>query len=122
LERADAVRGWTAGSPGPDTGSTLREVVAVTLLRIQHAVPSYDGWKRAFDSDPVDRRGSGVRRYWVRRPVDDPELVMIDLELDSADAAEALLERLRELWAGPAKAVTRDPQAWVVETVETTTL
>ena len=31
------------------------------VLRIQHSVPQYDGWKRAFDADPVERRGGGVR-------------------------------------------------------------
>jgi hypothetical protein len=29
------------------------------ILRIEHAVPDFNGWKRAFDSDPVDRKGSG---------------------------------------------------------------
>lgn len=89
------------------------------ILRIQHSVPSFDGWKRAFDNDPVDRKGSGVRRYRVYRAVADPNFVMIDLELDTVGKAEALLQKLRELWNGPGKAVTRDPQAWIVETIET---
>jgi hypothetical protein len=101
-----------------DTGTHLWEAVDVTLLRIQHAVPTYDGWKQAFDSDPVDRLGSGVRRYSIHRPVDDRQFVMIDLELDSAEEAQALLARLRQLWEGPAQAVTQHPMAWVVETVE----
>jgi hypothetical protein len=35
----------------------------MAILRIEHRVPSYESWKQAFDSDPVDRKGSGVRRY-----------------------------------------------------------
>ena len=87
-------------------------------LHIQHSVPNFEGWKRAFDADPVDRKGSGVRRYHVRRSVTDPSFVMIDLELDTLADAEKLLEKLRRLWAGPGAAVTRNPEAWIIETVE----
>ena len=37
----------------------------MTILRVQHAVANFDGWKRAFESDPIDRKGSGVQRYSV---------------------------------------------------------
>jgi hypothetical protein len=87
-------------------------------LHIQHAVQSFDAWKRAFDSDPMNRKGSGVHRYHVRRSVVDPNFVMIDLELESLADAEGLLERLRHLWAGPGGAVMRNPEAWIVETIE----
>ena len=33
----------------------------MTILRIQHSVLSYEGWKQMFDADPADRKGSGVR-------------------------------------------------------------
>lgn len=92
------------------------------ILRIQHAVQNFEGWKRAFDSDPMDRRGSGVRRYQVYRTVEDPDLVMIDLELDTLQDAGRLLERLQELWAGRGGAVMRNPQAWILEHVESKTL
>lgn len=88
------------------------------ILRIQHSVPDFEGWKRAFDNDPMDRKGSGVRRYHVHRTVADPNLVMIDLEFDSLAEAERLLEQLRHLWAGPGGAVMRNPEAWILETVE----
>ena len=90
----------------------------MTILRIQHSVPNFDGWKRAFDSDPMNRKGSGVRRYHVLRSITDPNFVMIDLEFDTAGEAEAMLERLRGLWAGPGGAVMRNPEAWIVEAVE----
>jgi hypothetical protein len=88
------------------------------ILRIQHSVPNFEGWKRAFDSDPVDRKASGVRRYHVYRSIADPDFVMIDLEFDTAAEAERLLEKLRHLWAGAGGAVMRNPAAWIVETVE----
>jgi hypothetical protein len=74
-------------------------------LRIQHSVPDFEGWKRAFDGDPIDWKGSGVRRYHVDRAVADPNLVMIDLELDTVAEAERLRAKLRQLWAGPGGAV-----------------
>ena len=87
-------------------------------LRIQHTVPTFEGWKRAFDSDPIDRKGGGVSRYQIQRSVTDPNFVMIDLEFDTVDRAEEFLQKLRHLWDGPGKAVTHDPRAWVMETVE----
>lgn len=90
----------------------------MAILRIQHVVPDFEAWKRAFDSDPVDRRGAGVRRYHVFRSVSEPGLVMVDLEFDTVADAGRLLERLRTLWAGPGGRVMRDPQAWIVEPVE----
>jgi hypothetical protein len=92
------------------------------ILRIQDAVPDFDGWKRAFDSDPLDRKASGVRRYHVHRSIADPNFVMIDLEFNSAGEAESVLEKLRRLWAGPAGAMMRNPEAWIVETVESRTV
>lgn len=91
-------------------------------LRIQHSVPDFDGWKRAFDSDPADRKGSGVRRYLVSRSVDDPNLVMIDLHFDSNDQARGLLATMEGIWLGPGKDVMRNPQAWIIDTVETVEL
>lgn len=88
------------------------------ILHIQHSVPNFESWQRAFESDPMDRKGSGVRRYHVHRSVADPNFVMIDLEFDSLAEAERLLEKLRHLWAGPGGAVMRNPEAWIVETVE----
>jgi hypothetical protein len=94
----------------------------VHILRIEHRVTDYDRWKQVFDSDPADRRGSGVRGYRVMRPVDDPDFVQIDLDFDSAEAAEAMQQKLLSLWAGPGKAVMVEPQARIVEAVEARTL
>ena len=91
----------------------------MVTLHIQHAVPDFDAWKRAFDGDPMDRKGAGVRRYHVHRALDEPGFVLIDLEFDTAEQARQMLERLRRLWTGPGGAVMRNPSAWVVETVDT---
>ena len=89
------------------------------VLRIEHAVPDFSGWKAAFDSDPADRKGSGVRRYQVFRSVEDPNYVLIDLEFDTLSEAEGLLAKMRRVWSGDGQRVMRNPQARIVETVET---
>ena len=89
-------------------------------LRIEHAVPDFAGWKRAFDSDPADRKGSGVRRYKVMQSADDPNYVMIDLEFGTLEDADGLLAKMRRVWgSGEGQRVMRNPQARIVETVET---
>ncbi len=89
------------------------------ILRIEHPVPDFDGWKRAFDSDPVGRERSGVRRYQILRSMDDPNYVMIDLEFDTKEEAEALLAAMREVWRRVEGTIMTNPQARIVETVET---
>ena len=66
------------------------------ILRIEHPVPDYDAWKAAFDSDPIGRERSGVRRYRIMRPTDDPSHVMLDLEFDSLGEAEAVRAALED--------------------------
>lgn len=92
------------------------------ILRVQHSVVSFDGWKSVFDSDPIDRKGSAVRRYQIHRSVADPDFVMIDLEFDEVDDAEQFLVKLRQVWEGSGKAVMQDPEAWIVEMVESAEL
>jgi hypothetical protein len=88
-------------------------------LRIQHSVPDFGRWKQVFDSDPADRKGSGVHAYRVLRSVADPSLVMIDLDFDSLSEAEGLLEKMNQIWAGPGRSIMQNPRAHIAETVET---
>jgi hypothetical protein len=89
------------------------------VLRIEHPVPDYAGWKKAFDSDPVGRQKMGVRRYEVSRAVDDPNFVTIDLEFDTANQAQALLAAMRAVWSRVEGTIMMDPKARIVEIVET---
>ncbi len=89
------------------------------ILRIEHPVPDFDGWQKAFDSDPVGRDKSGVRRYRVLRPVDDANYVMIDLEFDTVSQAEALLAAMRVVWGRVEGTIMMNPKARIVEVVET---
>jgi len=91
-------------------------------VRIEHAVPDFAAWKQLFDSDPADRKGSGVRRYQIFRARDDANVVMIDLEFDRIEAAEAFVDALERLWQGPAKAIMQNPRARIVDRVESAEL
>jgi hypothetical protein len=90
------------------------------ILRIEHQVPDFEAWQKAFDSDPVGREKSGVRRYRVLRANDNPNYVMIDLEFDLASQAEALLTAMRGVWARVEGTIMMNPQARIGEVVETT--
>lgn len=89
------------------------------ILRIEHPVLDFDGWKKVFDSDPVGREKSGVRRYRILRPMDDAKYVMIDLEFDTAHQAEALLTAMRGVWGRVEGKLIMPPRARIVETLET---
>jgi hypothetical protein len=93
------------------------------ILRIEHAVADFDGWKKAFDSDPVGRKKSGVRSYQIMRPFDNPNYVLVDLSFDTAKEAEALLAALRTLWGRVKGAVVQEePKAQIFEIVRSETL
>jgi hypothetical protein len=89
------------------------------VLRIEHPVPNFDGWRKAFDSDPIGREKSGVRGYRVLRPIDDGNYVMIDLDFDTASQAEAVLTAMRVVWGRVDGKIMMSPKARIVEAVET---
>jgi hypothetical protein len=89
-----------------------------TILRIEHQVPDYDEWKRAFDSDPVGRERMGVRRYRVLRAVDDPNYVMIDVEFEGRREAEGLLAAMREIWSRTGNGVSANQRARIADAVD----
>ena len=90
----------------------------MVVLQIEHAVANFDGWKQAFDSDPVGRQRMGVRRYRIMRPVNDPNFAIIELEFDSVPEAEALLAAMREVWGRVQGTLIESPQARITEIVD----
>ncbi len=88
-------------------------------LQIEHKVPNYEGWKKAFESDPIDRKKSGVLRYSIFRPVDDSNYVIIDLEFDSIKEAEETLATLRKLWTNVEGKIMMDPKTRILDRIET---
>lgn len=88
------------------------------ILQIEHKVPGYEGWKRAFDNDPIDRKKSGVRRYSIYRPADDPNYVIVNLEFDTMADAEAALAALQKLWKQVEGTVMTGPKTRILNKIE----
>jgi hypothetical protein len=88
----------------------------VPTLRVEHLVPDYEAWKKAFDRDPVARERRGVRRYRISRSIDDQSYVLIDLEFDRVGDAQEFLVALRDLWSRAD--LVHDPHVRITEEVE----
>ena len=56
-----------------------------------HPVRDYDDFVRNFIESSEGRRTRGIVQHWVHRAVDNPNEVMVTLELGSRSEAEALL-------------------------------
>lgn len=92
----------------------------MAILQFEHATKAFEMWKVAFDRDPIDRRSLSVRRHRVFRPLDDPNYVAGELELDTHAEARACAVALHELWNSPqaAPALLGAPQVKIVEAIE----
>ena len=88
------------------------------LLHIEHSVLNFDNWKASFDSFAELRQKSGVRRFRISRPIDNPNFAQIDLEFDSLDQAEALLTQVQQVWQRVGGTLINDPQWRFSEVVE----
>ncbi|HUK77258.1 MAG TPA: hypothetical protein VL117_06610 [Thermoleophilia bacterium] len=75
------------------------------VLNYWHTVSDYAAWKRIFDSDPLGREASGVRRLSIERPLDDDHMVIGELEFETLGEAESFAGRLQEVWNGSASSV-----------------
>jgi hypothetical protein len=88
------------------------------ILQIEHHIQRFEDWKKAFDSDPIDRKKSGVKKYTVYRPTDDPQYVIIYLEFEQLNQAQRTLEALRGLWKNVEGKIMLDPKVRMLEVVE----
>lgn len=89
-------------------------------LQIQHAVRDFRMWKRAFDSDPLNRAESGVRSYRISRPVGQDNYVMLELDFETQEAAVFFLAQLEnDVWKTgvTAPALLGEPETRIVETL-----
>jgi hypothetical protein len=94
----------------------------VPVVQIEHPIRDFETWKAAFDRDPVRREASGVTRYRIYRPIDDPNYIAVDLEFDDRDKAVAFEQALQTLWRSPQAAPAlggATPRARIVDAVET---
>ena len=88
------------------------------ILQIEHEVPNYEGWKKAFENDPIDRKKSGVLRYKVFQRTDNPNYVVIDLEFENMENAENTLDSLKTLWKKIDGKIVVNPQIRILKLAE----
>ena len=88
------------------------------ILQIEHEVPNFEGWKKAFENDPIDRKKAGVRRYKVFQRMDNPNYVVIDLEFDHVEDAEKTLIALKTLWKRIDGKIVVNPQIRILKLTE----
>ena len=88
------------------------------VLQIEHPVPDFSNWKKAFDNDPMNRKQSGVKRYRIFRQKDDPNYVIVELEFDDVQEAELMLSRLQKLWNQVEGIVMTGAKGKIIELVE----
>ena len=96
-----------------------REGAIMPTLHIEHAITDFDTWVAAFRSFGDARRSAGVRQAHVRRPIDDRQFVVIDLDFDTREEANAFLNFLETVvWQNPANspALKGVPRTMVLET------
>ena len=73
----------------------------MTSLHISHTVRDFDEWVQTFQAFDDFRAEGGVKNTAVRRGTDEPNLVIVDLDFASLEAARAFLVRLEtEIWPG----------------------
>ena len=88
------------------------------ILAIEHAISDFDTWSAAFGRLQAARDRAGVRAHRVRRPVDDPNYVLIELDFDTLPQAQRFLGFLEsDVWSTPGKspALTGTPQTKFLE-------
>ena len=88
------------------------------ILHIEHPVPNFEAWKKAFVSDPIDRKASGVRKYRIFMAVTNANYVAIDLEFDNFENAESTLKKLQSLWGNVDGTLIHGPKAHIFEVIE----
>jgi ribosomal protein L35AE/L33A len=87
-------------------------------LSIEHAVSDFPTWKQAFDRFDQAREKGGVLSYRVRRPVDDPHYLVIELDFDARENADTFLQLLHDVvWANrdASPALVGTPQTRILE-------
>lgn len=92
------------------------------ILQIEHPVPDFKQWKKAFDGDPLNRKQSGVRRYQVLHPVGNSNYVVVSLEFDTVQEAEQMQGALKRLWNQVEGRIMTDPKSRIFEAIESIAL
>ncbi len=89
------------------------------ILQIEHEVFNFEGCKKAFDNDPIDRKKAGVKRYHIFQRADNTNFVVIDLEFDNLSEAENTLASLKILWGNITGKIMMTHHTRILRLIET---
>lgn len=71
-------------------------------LSIEHAITDFPTWKAAFDRFSEARAHAGVLADRIRHPLDDPYYLVIELDFETKERAEAFRQFLTKVvWSNP---------------------
>ncbi len=87
-------------------------------LHIEHTISDFEVWQQAFERFDDARQQAGVQSHQVRRPVDDGQYVVIDLEFATVEQAERFRDFLHEkVWSSSANspALVGSPSTKILE-------
>lgn len=90
----------------------------MVILQIEHLVTNFENWKKVFDSDPLNRKLSGVRAHRIFRTTGNENNIIIELEFDNMEEAEKMRGKLENLWNRVEGKIMVNPSARILETVE----
>ena len=94
----------------------------MVTLRIEHKIASLEGWRKAFDSDPLNRKQAGVRHFRIYQPKEDQNLVFIELDFDHLEQAEAMRKALNQLFPKIEGTLVFGVQVKILDLIESTDL
>lgn len=92
----------------------------MATLHIEHAITDLETWLSAFNQFAEARRQAGVRAERIQQPVENASYIVVDLDFQTVDEAEAFLRFLKDqVWATPgnAPALAGAPQTMILEPV-----
>ena len=87
-------------------------------LQIEHEVPNYEGWKKTFDSDPINRKQSGAKRYRIYRVANDQRTVIVELDFENMESLQQTLQALQNLWNKVRGTFIVNPKTRILELME----
>lgn len=71
-------------------------------LSIEHAISDFRTWKEAFGRFADARSRAGVLAHRIRRPIDDHQYLVVELDFDTEEEAHAFRHFLTTVvWANP---------------------
>ena len=93
----------------------------MATLHIEHAISDLRTWLDAFARFEEARQRAGVRAERIRRPVDNDNYIVVDLDFDSVEQAAAFQRFLEQkVWTSPdaSPALAGTPRARVLSDVD----